>query len=159
MSEVPAGYRPKTDVQLAQTAQEAVQMTEKWMNEHNQPAVGRDGRILFSYGAGLPTVVCAPLRVCMIELQAGEKLVGEPHIGDAVRWNLSPALYGNAETATSVIVLKPQAPGLDKPEKLKLAFCTVAVPVIFERSSAVSTWFGANAIRTWQFETMLSFWP
>ena len=46
-----------------------------------------------------------------------------------------------------------------EPEKLKLAFCTVAVPVIFERSSAVSTWFGANAMRTWQFETMLSFWP
>ena len=113
MSEVPAGYRPKIDVQLAQTAQEAVHLSEKWMKEHNQPAVGRDGRILYSYGAGLPTVVCAPLRVCMIELQAGEKLVGEPHIGDAVRWNLSPALYGNGETATSVIVLKPQAPGLD----------------------------------------------
>jgi type IV secretion system protein VirB9 len=113
ISDVPAGYRPKTDVQLTQTAQEAVQMSENWMKEHSQPAVGRDGRILYSFGAGLPTVVCAPLRVCMIELQAGEKLVGEPHIGDAVRWNLAPALYGNGETATSVIVLKPQAPGLD----------------------------------------------
>ena len=112
-SDVPAGYHPKTDVQLTQTAQEAVQMSEKWMKEHSQPAVGRDGRILYSFGAGLPTVVCAPLRVCMIELQAGEKLVGEPHIGDSVRWNLAPALYGNGETATSVIVLKPQAPGLD----------------------------------------------
>jgi len=88
-------------------------MSESWMKEHSQPAVGRDGRILYSFGAGLPTVVCAPLRVCMIELQAGEKLVGEPHIGDAVRWNLAPALYGKGETATSVIVLKPQAPGLD----------------------------------------------
>jgi type IV secretion system protein VirB9 len=107
-SEVPAGYRPKTDVQLTQTVQEAVQMSEKWMKEHSQPAVGRDGRILYSFGAGLPTVVCAPLRVCIIELQAGEKLVSEPHIGDSVRWNLSPALYGNGETATSVIVLKPQ---------------------------------------------------
>jgi type IV secretion system protein VirB9 len=112
-SEVPAGFRPITDVQLTQTAQEAVQINEKWMNEHNQPAVGRDGRILYSYGAGLPTVVCAPLRVCMIELQAGEKLVGEPHIGDSVRWNLSPAFYGNGDTTTSVVVLKPQAPGLD----------------------------------------------
>jgi type IV secretion system protein VirB9 len=113
ISEVPAEFHPKTDVQLTQTALEAVQMSEKWMQEHNQPAVGRDGRILFSYGAGLPSVVCAPLRVCMIELQAGEKLVGEPHIGDAVRWNLSPALYGNGETATTVIILKPQSPGLD----------------------------------------------
>lgn len=112
-SPVPPGYRPKTDVQLTVTAQEAVQMSEKWMAEHNQPSAGRDGRVLYSYGAGLPTVVCAPLRVCMIELQSGEKLVGEPQIGDSVRWNLSPALYGSGATSTSVIVLKPQAPGLD----------------------------------------------
>ena len=102
------GFKPKTDVQLTKTAQEAVQMSEKWMSEHNQPAVGRDGRVLYSYGAGLPTVVCAPLRVCMIELQAGEKLVGEPQIGDSVRWNLSPAMYGSGASSTSVIVLKPQ---------------------------------------------------
>jgi type IV secretion system protein TrbG len=112
-SAVPAGFKPKTDVELTKTAQEAVQMSEKWMSEHNQPAVGRDGRVLYSYGAGLPTVVCAPLRVCMIELQSGEKLVGEPHIGDSIRWNLSPALYGTGESSTSVIVLKPQGPGLD----------------------------------------------
>ena len=112
-SPVPAGFKPKTDVQLTKTAQEAVQMSEKWMSEHNQPAVGRDGRVLYSYGAGLPTVVCAPLRVCMIELQSGEKLVGEPQIGDSVRWNLSPAMYGSGASSTSVIVLKPQGPGLD----------------------------------------------
>lgn len=112
-SGVPPGFKPKTDVQLTKTAQDAVQISEKWMSEHNQPAVGRDGRVLYSYGAGLPTVVCAPLRVCMIELQSGEKLVGEPHIGDSVRWNLSPAMYGNGTSATSVIVLKPQGPGLD----------------------------------------------
>ena len=112
-SGVPPGFKPKTDVQLTKTAQDAVQISEKWMAEHNQPAVGRDGRVLYSYGAGLPTVVCAPLRVCMIELQSGERLVGEPHIGDSVRWNLSPAMYGNGASATSVIVLKPQGPGLD----------------------------------------------
>jgi type IV secretion system protein TrbG len=112
-SEVPAGFKPKTDVQLTTTAQEAVQMSGKWMAEHNQVAVGRDGRVLYSYGAGLPSVVCAPLRVCMIELQSGERLVGEPQIGDSVRWNLSPAMYGSGASATSVIVLKPQEPGLD----------------------------------------------
>jgi type IV secretion system protein VirB9 len=112
-SAVPAGFKPKTDVELTKTALEAVQMSEKWMSEHNQPAVGRDGRVLYSYGAGLPTVVCAPLRVCMIELQSGEKLVGEPHIGDSIRWNLSPASYGSGESSTPVIVLKPQGAGLD----------------------------------------------
>jgi type IV secretion system protein VirB9 len=88
-------------------------MSEKWMAEHNQPAVGPDGRVLYSYGAGLPTVVCAPLRVCIIELQAGERLVGEPQIGDSVRWNISPAMFGHDDSATTVIVLKPQTSGLD----------------------------------------------
>jgi type IV secretion system protein TrbG len=68
---------------------------------------------MYSFGAGLPTVVCAPLRVCIIELQAGEKIVGEPQIGDSVRWNISPSMYGTGDNSTSVIVLKPQAPGLD----------------------------------------------
>ncbi len=112
-SALPPGYQPRTDVALTATAQAAVQLSEQWRSGQNQPAVGRDGRVLYSFGAGLPTMVCAPLRVCMIELQAGEKLVGEPQIGDSVRWNLSPAMYGQGGGVTSVIVLKPQAPGLD----------------------------------------------
>ena len=110
---VPKDYHPKIDVPLTATAQEAVRVSEKWRGEVNSPAAGTDGRVLYSFGAGLPTVVCAPLRVCMIELQAGEKIVGEPQIGDSVRWNISPALYGTGDQATAVIVLKPQMPGLD----------------------------------------------
>ena len=110
---VPKDYRPKTDVPLSATELEAVRVSERWRGEKNPPAAGSDGRVLYSFGAGLPTVVCAPLRVCMIELQAGEKIVGEPQIGDSVRWNISPAQYGTGDQATAVIVLKPQVPGLD----------------------------------------------
>jgi len=46
-------------------------------------------------------------------LQSGEKITGEPQVGDSVRWNISPAMYGQGEESTSVIVLKPQEPGLD----------------------------------------------
>jgi len=49
----------------------------------------------------------------MVELEAGEKVVGDPHIGDSVRWNISLAMYGTGEQATAVIILKPQTPGLD----------------------------------------------
>jgi P-type conjugative transfer protein TrbG len=105
--------RPKADVPLTPTALEAVHVSERWQGEKNAPSPGPDGRVMYSFGAGLPTVVCAPLRVCMIELQAGEKIVGEPHIGDSVRWNISPAMYGTGEQATAVIILKPQTPGLD----------------------------------------------
>jgi len=110
---VPKGFQPRTDVPLNPTALEAVRMSETWRGGQNTPAPGPDGRILYAYGAGLPIVVCAPIRVCIIELQAGERITGEPQIGDSVRWNISPAMYGQGEQATSVIVLKPQEPGLD----------------------------------------------
>jgi P-type conjugative transfer protein TrbG len=90
-----------------------VRVSESWQGEKNPPSPGPDGRVMYSYGAGLPSVVCAPLRVCMIELEAGEKIVGEPHIGDSVRWIISPAMYGAGDKATPVIILKPQTPGLD----------------------------------------------
>jgi type IV secretion system protein VirB9 len=110
---VPKDFRLKTDIPLTETALEAVRVSEHWQAEKNSPSQGPDGRVLYSYGAGLPTVVCAPLRVCIIELQAGEKIVGEPHIGDSVRWNISPAMYGTGDQATAVMILKPQTPGLD----------------------------------------------
>jgi type IV secretion system protein TrbG len=108
-----APTRITTEVSLSPTALAAVRVSEKWRGEPNQPAAGPDGRVLYSFGAGLPTVVCAPLRVCIIELQAGERIVGEPQIGDSVRWNISPAMYGAGTDATSVIVLKPTISGLD----------------------------------------------
>src|SRR5215472_12938286 len=109
----PKGFQPATDVPLNPTALEAIRVSESWRVAHNTPAAGADGRVLYAYGAGLPIIVCAPLRVCIVELQAGEHITGEPQIGDSVRWNVSPAMFGQGENATSVLVLKPQEPGLD----------------------------------------------
>ncbi len=110
-----AGAAPhlSSDVALSSTALAAVRVSEKWRVGSNEPAAGPDGRVLYSFGAGLPTVVCAPLRVCIIELQVGEHIVGEPQIGDSVRWNISPAMYGAGLETTSAIVLKPTIAGLD----------------------------------------------
>lgn len=112
-AEVPADYMPPKDVALPAAAKEALEVGEAWMTEKHQPAPGKDGRVLYTYGAGLPTVVCAPLRVCVLELEPGEKLVGEPHIGDSVRWMIAPAMAGRTESASQMIVIKPQMPGLD----------------------------------------------
>lgn len=109
---VPKEFHPK-DMPLNPSERQAVKVSERWRGEGTQPTNGPDGRVLYSFGSGLPTVVCAPLRICIIELQPGEKITGEPQIGDAVRWMISPAIYGTGEQAISVIVLKPQSPGLD----------------------------------------------
>src|SRR5207253_2077998 len=92
-TKVPADFKPKTDVPLTPTAQAAVKVGDQWLNETNTPAPGPDGRIVYSYGAGLPIIVCSPLRICIIELEPGERLVGAPQVGDSVRWRISPASY------------------------------------------------------------------
>jgi P-type conjugative transfer protein TrbG len=98
---------------LPPSANEAVFASATWRADANAPSVGPNGRVTYSFGAGLPVVVCAPLRICLIELEPGEKILGEPQVGDSVRWNISPAVYGAGPEAVSAIVLKPLAVGLD----------------------------------------------
>jgi type IV secretion system protein VirB9 len=112
-SEVPKDWPMPQDVPLSPTAREALNVSQPWMTEKQVPAPGKEGRVLYTFGAGLPTVVCAPLRVCVLELEPGEKLVGEPHIGDSVRWSIAPASAGRPDLATSMIVIKPKQAGLD----------------------------------------------
>jgi type IV secretion system protein VirB9 len=112
-SEVPKDFNPVRDVPLPATAKEALTVGRAWMAENHTPAPGKDGRVLYTYGAGLPTLVCAPLRVCVVELENGERLVGEPQIGDSVRWIISPATSGSGELTTAMIVVKPKQAGLD----------------------------------------------
>src|SRR5438552_13272057 len=113
VSPAPAGYKPKTDVALSPTATEAVRVSAEFRAESNLPSPGPDGRVMYAFGAGLATLVCAPMRICILELQPGEKLNGEPQIGDSLRWQITPAAYGTGVDGTPVIVVKPTAPGLD----------------------------------------------
>jgi type IV secretion system protein VirB9 len=111
--QIPKDYVAKHDVELTSTGQEAVAVSKQWQYGENIPAPGKDGRVLYIYGAGLPIIVCSPLHVCVLELQTGEKLVGEPQIGDNVRWQISPASAGVGEDAMPLIVIKPTQAGLD----------------------------------------------
>jgi type IV secretion system protein VirB9 len=112
-SDVPRDFKPDKDVPLPASATDALAVGRSWMAERQAPAPGKDGRVLYTYGAGLPILVCAPLRVCVIELEAGEHMLGEPQIGDSVRWIISPAAVGSNESATAMIVVKPKQAGLD----------------------------------------------
>lgn len=77
------------------------------------PAPDATGRVMFMFGQGLPTIVCAPIHICDIELQAGEMVQGAPHVGDAVRWRISPAVSGSEEQRVTHLIVKPTEPGLD----------------------------------------------
>ena len=111
--EVPRAFEAKRDVALNATGVEAVGLSSEWAESSNVPSPGKDGRVVYAYGDGLPVVVCAPLHVCLLELEPGEKIVGEPHIGDSIRWEISPSVSGTGPDATPLIIIKPQIAGLD----------------------------------------------
>jgi len=110
---VPASYVAKSDVALTATAAQAVALSKRMVGELNPPAPGADGRVVYVFGVGLPTVICAPLRVCSLELQPGEKINGEPQMGDTVRWEVTPITSGSGEGVIPIVVLKPKMSGLD----------------------------------------------
>ncbi len=62
--------------------------------------------IAFPYGKTQPILTCAALRICLIELQAGETIVGIPPRGDTERWRIQTATWGPNGTHP-VVVVKP----------------------------------------------------
>ena len=109
---VPKGWKP-TVVSVTETGKQAVQMGSEWLGAVNPPAPGGDGRVIFTFGAGLPVIPCARLKVCVIELQPGEHITGAPIAGDTVRWSISPAFVGVEPNITPLLVIKPLAEGIE----------------------------------------------
>ena len=60
----------------------------------------------FPYGHSQPTVTCARLRACVIELQPGE-IVLSRIAGDLERWEIAPAPAG-PDGKTTLVVVKPK---------------------------------------------------
>ena len=67
----------------------ALDLAKKWKagasTQGVKPVVGADGAIRFLFGATQPSMVCAVLQVCDVELQPGEQ-VNSLHLGDTARW-------------------------------------------------------------------------
>jgi type IV secretion system protein VirB9 len=99
------------DVPLTAKARQGLKYGRQWDRNRVRPARGEDGSAVFIFGATMPVVVCAPLYVCDLMLQAGES-VNDLNIGDSVRWRISPATQGTGETAVTHLIIKPSDIGL-----------------------------------------------
>lgn len=89
-----------------------VRLADEWKKRPDRPHRSADGSVTYVFGATLPTLVCTPLEVCIIRLQAGE-IVKDLHTGDAARWKISPASSGGGKDGeTTHIVVKPVDAGL-----------------------------------------------
>jgi type IV secretion system protein TrbG len=82
-----------------------------WRDTGETPIIRRDDFIQYPYGLTEAVVTCQPLRVCDIELEAGEE-VTNVSLGDSGRWLASPAFSGDRDTLTPHVLVKPTEFGL-----------------------------------------------
>ncbi len=93
----------------------AIAIAHKWQAGSARgikPVPGADGTIKFLFGAQQPSIVCAVLQVCDVELQAGEQ-VNSIHLGDTARWTVEPAITGSGPAEVQHLIIKPWDVGLE----------------------------------------------
>jgi type IV secretion system protein TrbG len=81
------------------------------------PVAGEHGRVLYTFGEGIPTVITAPEQLSEIDLEPGEQIQldtrGLPmlDLGDWSHWTVTPRLIGSGERAQAFLIVKPEFSG------------------------------------------------
>jgi type IV secretion system protein VirB9 len=75
------------------------------------PTPGQNGSVTYNFGDHIPKILCRMNRVTDISLEAGEHVTGV-HMGDTVRWQISPSKSGVGETETIHVIVKPLMPDI-----------------------------------------------
>ncbi len=100
-----------TQIQLTAKDKAALEIARQWRNNPDKPRRSGDGTVMYLYGATLPTIICTPLQVCSVSLEAGE-IVNDVNLGDSARWKVIPAQQGAGASAITKIIVKPTDSGL-----------------------------------------------
>jgi type IV secretion system protein VirB9 len=108
---IAAATLPAYAQQLTSNEARGTQLSGQWQHRQGVVTRGADGKVIFLYGEVQPSVVCSPLQVCDIELQAGE-VVRDVLLGDTVRWKVEPATSGAPSGQAIHLIVKPSEAGL-----------------------------------------------
>lgn len=86
----------------------------QWKNTQTNLRPIQDREIMrYPQGYSTPSIVCSPVHVCMLRLQAREKIsTNGITAGDTARWNFSVTKTGSGETETQLIVVRPVDVGI-----------------------------------------------
>jgi P-type conjugative transfer protein TrbG len=95
-------------------ARKAAEKSTRWANSNKaMVSMSHGGRVDVIFGQSVPKIGCAYLRVCSVELEAGET-VNKVDAGDPVRWSITPSIVGEGANRTVHVIIKPKSdePGL-----------------------------------------------
>jgi type IV secretion system protein TrbG len=82
----PAEHRPRMresdlplrvtrEAPLPESAKQALSLSEMSVESGGETKMGMDGRIVFAFGSGIPTIVCALLNITEVDLAPGETVM------------------------------------------------------------------------------------
>ncbi|MCT4533756.1 P-type conjugative transfer protein TrbG [Halodesulfovibrio sp.] len=104
-------YLSETKVKLTSKEKKAVELSTQWMKRNIAPYMNNQGKLVYTFGASLPTVVCSPLMGADIELQEGEQIL-DVILGDNGRWHYKSTRSGAAGQERLHVIFKPIDNGL-----------------------------------------------
>ncbi|HBP6867962.1 TPA: P-type conjugative transfer protein TrbG [Legionella pneumophila] len=106
-------YFSKNRPELSSKDKLALNIAERFQqgDKTSKPFQSSDGSVSFVYGSGQIRVVCAPLQVCDIALQAGEEF-NDMNVGDP-RFIVEPSITGSGLNQQIHLLIKPKDAGLD----------------------------------------------
>ncbi|WP_432737304.1 P-type conjugative transfer protein TrbG [Maridesulfovibrio sp. FT414] len=105
-------YISKKDVPLSSKEWAALQLSKEWMNRKIKPVMQNNGKVVYVYGATLPTIICSPLMASDLELQPGEN-INDVIVGDTARWMVVVAQSGTPGRENTHLIIKPLDAGLE----------------------------------------------
>ncbi|MBU0831958.1 MAG: P-type conjugative transfer protein TrbG [Alphaproteobacteria bacterium] len=101
-----AGHRQALSQEMTPAEVKALSHSSAWQGGRGGVTHGPDGKVLFVFGDGQASIICAPLQVCDIELQAQET-VKDVLVGDSVRWSVEAASSGEGAQQTIHLIVRP----------------------------------------------------
>lgn len=107
-------------IPLTENETEALRIAHGFLtNNESKPVAGENGVVIYTYGEGIPTDVCAPMQICQINLEPGEtiqlndKKIPMLDLGDWKNWVVTPYSVGEGDKAQSYVIVKPSFSGLE----------------------------------------------
>jgi P-type conjugative transfer protein TrbG len=91
---------------LSAKEKEAVRLASDFRAQPDRATLGENGRVTYLYGSSVPTIVCAPLFFCSLELQPGE-IVNDVSVGAPGLWKVGLVTSGAGAGVTSLVTVKP----------------------------------------------------
>lgn len=118
---LPPATPPKATIQRALISQENTPLGKKgekatriagdWISRPILPTASEtNGKVVYTFGVTMPVVICKPLRVCVLQLEKGEKIIDTPVCGDTAQWQISPSRADDRRAPH--IYIKPLDSGL-----------------------------------------------